>query len=340
MTNLPEKQQTAWLNMAAAKNTLVKELESSELVLQQTLLSPTDLPATLSSYKKLHAEMVEKRKGFTSAIQTGLIEPLMAYEKRSDPKNNERFRELERKELSDRQIANAKAQAENAKNKEVADFKAHVQNEYHRICNKLRNDVGADLQKQYEMHLRENVSPDLNSIKKMLDAIPVDNMQKFPAAFLTKEDMLEIFNTIAKPNYKDIYNSFNIEEHFANFESDKKNADAAIKNGKERQLLYEMQNNRALATETSLTTIIAASEVAEVVAPKIKKEMKIVIEESEQWAKAVMAEFIIRMPFLQKYIRVKSWSKLSVGQMGEYLAKFVTETGNLINSLRFEEVQK
>ena len=150
----------------------------------------------------------------------------------------------------------------------------------------------------------------------------------------------EIFNTIAKPNYKDIYNSFNIEEHFANFESDKKNADAAIKNGKERQLLYEMQNNRALATETSLTTIIAASEVAEVVAPKIKREMKIVIEESERWAKAVIAEFIIRMPFLQKYIRVKSWSKLSVGQMGEYLAKFVTETGDLINSLKFEEVQK
>jgi hypothetical protein len=43
---------------------------------------------------------------------------------------------------------------------------------------------------------------------------------------------------------------------------------------------------------------------------------------------------------LQKYIRVKSWSKLSIGQMGEYLAKFVTETGDLINSLQFEEVQK
>lgn len=340
MTNLPEKQQTAWLSMAAAKNTLVKELESSELALQQILSSPTDLPATLSSYKKLHAEMVEKRKGFTSAIQTGLIEPLMAYEKRSDPKNNERFRELERKELSDRQIANAKVQAENAKNKEIADFKAHVQNEYHRICAKLRNDILRELQLQYEFHLKENATPNLGTIEGMLRAVPIDNMQKFPAAFSTKEHMIEIFNNIPKPKYREIYDSFDVEAFFANFESDKKNAEAAIRNSQLQQQLKEIENNRTLATETSLTTIIAASEVAEVVAPKIKRKMKIVIEESEQWAKAVMAEFIIRLPFLQKYIRVKSWSKLSIGQMGEYLAKFVTETGDLINSLKFEEVQK
>lgn len=340
MTQLPEKQQAAWINMAVAKNTLVKELETAELGLQQILAAPADLPAALTNYKKLHAEMVEKRKGFTAAIQTGLIEPLMAYEKRADPKTNARYQELEKKELQDRQVANAKAQAENAKNKEIADLKAHVQNEYHRICTKLRNDIGRDLQKQYEFHLREDVSVDFGTIKNMLDAVPIDPMQKFPAAHLTQAEMLEIFNTIPKPNYKEIYDSFDIEAHFANYNSDKKNAEAAIKNSQTQQQLQEIENNRALATETSLTTLIAASEVATVVPPKIKTEMKVVVEESEQWAKAVMAAFIVNLPYLQKYIRVKSWAKLTIGQMAEYLAKHVTETGEVIKGLKFEEVQK
>lgn len=340
MSLLPEKQQQAWIGMAVAKNTLVKELESAELQLQSMLATPTDLPATLAGYKKSHAEMVEKRKNFTSNIQAGLIEPLMAYEKRADPKNNERFKELEKKELSDRQIAQAKAQAVNAKNKEKADFKAHCINEYHRICIKLKNDIGKELCKQYEFHLKQNVSVDFGTIKSMLDAVPYDGMQKFPAAHLTGEEMLEIFNTIPKPNYKDIYEQFDIEAHFSNFESDKKNADAAIKAAQDQQKLQEIENDRILKTETSLTNIISASEVATVEAPVIKKEMKLFDENTEAWAKTVMAKFMVNLPHLSKYIRVKTWGSLSIKQMGEYLAKYVTETGDLINGLKFEEVQK
>jgi len=242
--------------------------------------------------------------------------------------------------LQDRQIESAKVAAENAKNKEVGSFKAFVQNEYHRICAKLRSDIGIELQKQYEFHLKDNTPVDFVDLRKMLSAIKPDSLSKFSAAHLTTQDMMELFSAIPKPNYNEIYSSFDVESYFINIERDKKNADAAIKSTQDALKLQQIENDRILKTETALTNIIATSEIAEVAAPVIKTEMKIIDENTEAWMKTVAAKFILYLPHLSKYIRVKRWGALSIDQMGAYLAKHVTETGELITDLKFEKIQK
>ena len=62
--------------------------------------------------------------------------------------------------------------------------------------------------------------------------------------------------------------------------------------------------------------------------------------ESEQWAKAVMAAFIVNLPNLGKWLRVKSWGNLKIGQMADYLGKLATETGVVFTGLEMEEVCK
>ena len=127
---------------------------------------------------------------------------------------------------------------------------------------------------------------------------------------------------------------------FANFASDIANADAAIKHQQDQAKLQEIEENKKAAEDMAITTLITASETVVLDTPKIKKTVEIVVVESEQWAKAVMAAFIINLPSLAKYIRVKSWSKLSIGQMATTLGQLATETGIVYNGLSFNEIEK
>lgn len=129
-----------------------------------------------------------------------------------------------------------------------------------------------------------------------------------------------------------------IESIFANFDSDLANATAAITFRESSDKLFELRESEKMQAHQAINKLVSVSSAAIINAPTIKKNMVVKVVDSEDWAKAVIAEFVINMPYLGKYIRVKSWSSLSIGQMADYLGRYTTETGVAFRNLELVEV--
>jgi hypothetical protein len=343
-----EKQAAAWIGIAAQKNEVTAKLLTAELA-AQSILTPVAssvdhvaIDAALGIYRKAHTEIVELRKEFTAKIDASIIQPMMAYEKRIDPKTNESYLLLTGKSLELRQAATKAAADINAKATEKSRFIAHCANEFSRIAEDLRTRLNREITNQYSLHLKVKLKPDEERIANKLIGVAPVTMQKFTPNFLTGPELNLIYSGLTKPETESIYAEArrNLVDVFANFDSDLANADAAIKHQEEQAAMIELEATQRLAEEQAINTLIATAETVVIDTPTIKKNLSITIIESEAWANAVMAAFILNRINLTKYIRVKSWAKLSIGQMAEYLAKHATETGELAKGLQYEEVCK
>jgi hypothetical protein len=344
---LPEAQINAWLGMATTKNQLTAQLQQLELAAQAILLPVVGsedfnvIDAVLAEYRKAHTLISDTRKPFTNTIDSAIVQPLMAFEKRVDPKVNTEYNTLVAKSLQLRKVEADKAAQANLKNNVIAQFKAHCINEFSRLQTELSNHLGREIIKQYEMHLTERISPELSALKSKLRAVVVPIINKFETTVLTVQELQAIYNEIEKPDFEEIYQGAEdmVDRTFANFDSDLANAAQAIAHQKEQAQLAEVEAASKLAEEQAINTLIVHSEAVVIDTPKIKKTVQIIVVESEQWAKAVMAAFITNLPNLAKYIRVKSWAKLSIGQMAEYLSKFATDEGVAFNGIELKEVE-
>jgi hypothetical protein len=127
---------------------------------------------------------------------------------------------------------------------------------------------------------------------------------------------------------------------FALYENDLKNAKSAIQQLELESSEKEAETAQKLATEQATNVLIAQAETIVIDTPKVKRELKIVVVESEQWAMIIIANFVKNWQFVNKYVRVKSWSKLTIAQMADALAKHISETGEEINGLQIEEICK
>lgn len=337
---ISEKQQAAWIGLAGRKNELTNSLTSDELQAQMLLKGDTHeaIDSNLALYRKAHLEMVEKRKEYTNAIDAGIVQPLMAFEKRVDPKTNSAYIGLAQKSLLLRKDAETKATAANAKALETSTFKAHCQNEFFRVCAEYRAILRGEVVKQYAFWLNEGSVCDLGKLKEILQQVPVPPVKKYIPTALTTEDMSKIYATITKPDYSHIHNEMieYLDETFAHFKSDLANKNAAIAHVTQEAALQTQAESTQLNEDVALNTLISTAETITIDAPKIKRTLVIVIVESEQWAKTVMSQFITNMPSMGKYIRVKSWAKLTIGQMAEYLSKFSTDEEKELPGLTYE----
>jgi hypothetical protein len=339
-------QQKAWLGMAQSKNELVTKLTSLELQAQKTLLSAKDdykvIDEVLAAYRKEYAAMVETRKSFTNAVQAGIIDPLMAFEKRVDPKSNEKYLTLQSRSLELRKEEAVKAEEANKKNQELARFKAHVENEFFRIAAEYRNMMRREIDAQYKRSLECKIACDLTAVKQVMKMMPVPPTIKFVGNLLTQEDKAAAYATIKQPDFGIMYNEAceYLEKVFANFDSDVANADAALKHQEEQSRLKEIEEKQKLDEETAMTTLIATAETVEIETPKIKKSVQVIVVESEQWVKAVVSAFIVNLPHLGKHIKVKKWSNLNIAQMAKALGDYASETGASFTNLQMKEVEK
>jgi actin-related protein len=172
----------------------------------------------------------------------------------------------------------------------------------------------------------------------ILAKIELSNFQKFDINFISSQEALEIFHSIDKyePSNDLAYYQSLVPEKFQMYQHDFNSIEK----------LEEEQRNRVAAAEQELkadlaiNTLIAQSETLIVDTPKVKREIKIVVIESEAWAMAIMTNFIKNWQYVNKYVKVKSWAKLSIGQMAEALAKHISETGETFANLETEEVCK
>lgn len=344
-----EQQANAWVSLAVKKNETLYQLELAELKYQGLLLpvqesnNHEEIDVALAEARKVYNDAILGRKDFTRIIDENIIQSMMAPEKRMDPKVNQLYLSASNRSLSLRKAKEAETAKINAKNQETAAFKIHVENEFLRSAATYRGKLIEMIEQAYKEWLKAGLKkPDFAGLEKVLVSITPPPVNKFQPVHLQHEDMQKIFDSCDKPNYNEIFKEtdFIIKTKFANWDSDLANAEAAIKHAEEQAQLAAAEEKRRVEEEAAFTTLVTTAEAVTVEAPKIRRNVIVEEENTEAWFKAVVTTFITHLPHMDKYIRVKSWSKLSVGQMANYLGQYATDTGELFTGLILKEVEK
>jgi hypothetical protein len=342
------EQMNAWAVLVRKKNDLTQTLTTSELELQQILLSvdTTDHKAideALATYRKKYGDLKETRLGFTRLIEEKLFAPLMAFEKRSDPKSNEQYIGLSDSSVKLRVKANEEAAKLQALENEKARFFTHFANEFLRIESEYINELNKQIDSGYAAMLEAKINPPIYSaIEKNMEAVKVGSVGKFEANLLTKEQMQQLYATIAQPNYEGLLlqKLQMLPQIFVNYESDLANAAAAIERRELDARIAAQEAAAKVEAESSVNNLIASAGAVQVETAKVKKELKIEPINSQQWAQLVMTQFIANMPTLVGYLRAKTWANLTIGQMADAMAKHATETGETYKGIVYLEVVK
>ena len=328
-------QQQGWVKLADMKSSLFEELQKAELQIQGILAEINS--DNLKSAKSVMAEAKEKRMSFTRLIDDKLINPAMEYEKRM----NQVISAAAVVELEMRKKAEQEAlEAQEILNEEAA-LRTHIINEWFRIAAENRLNYEKAIEASYRNCLAcrvpvEKIPAMIADMQHILEQFELPQMTKFNRVLVSEVRAMEIYNSIDKydPVFDLMKAKKNAAERWVNYEMDLANADAAIKALENAANEREAAIAEEIAIETATNVLIAQAETVTIETPKIKREMKVVIVESEAWAKAVLVNFIKVFPVDK--LRVKSWSKLTLAQMAEALGK----SGAELHNLQMEEVCK
>jgi hypothetical protein len=207
---------------------------------------------------------------------------------------------------------------------EKTEFKVHVTNEWYRIAGEYRENLRKGIDAFYRESL-QNKTPYSDKLicdcQVFISAFLPVQMVKFQPQYLTTTEMEIIYYGIEKYNHEsDLQKALDqVPARFQNYENDLANSEDAIQAIIDAANRREAEVIKAITIETATNTLIAQAETVTIETPKVKTEMKVVVVESEAWAKAVIMNFIKIWP--SDKLRVKSWSKLTLGQMAEALAK-------------------
>lgn len=339
--------QQGWLKLAEIRIDLFDRLRLDELACQAELKDIQNLPlekmqAALKNAKFNLSEAKRKRLDFTRMIDDKLTQPSMEFEKRMAAMIDE----ATKLELAARLDNESKAIEAQLLQNEIAQFKTHIVNEWTRIAHEYRSNLQKMIDSSYincikAKHPVTFVPAMVSDLQNILSKIALGNFKKFDTRLIENEQALEIFHSIDKyepagdlPYYQGL-----AEERFQMYAHDLANEESLQKLEQEQQLRVAAAEQE-LAADIATNTLIAQAETLIVDTPKVKREIKIVVVESEGWAMAVMTNFIKNWQYVNKYVKVKSWAKLSIGQMAEALAKHISETGETFNNLQTEEVCK
>jgi hypothetical protein len=338
----------AWVQLAQKKNELTQKLANSELALQKILLDCNvndykTIDEALAVYRKSHTSLIETRKEFTIIIDANIVQPLMQFEKRSDPKVNTLYIELTTTSLNLRQVAAKKAHEFQSIENEKNMFTNHCINEFLRIESKYIQDLNAQIDKDYANHLTNNFPvPNFKIIETNLRTVILDAMKKYVPVVITKEQMKELYRQIEQPKYNEILENkiSMLSQIFINYATDLANASAAIEARELEAKIAAKEIAHKLEAETAINTLISNASTPIVETPKIKVELKIEVINSPEWAQLIMTHFIANMHTLVKYVRVKTWDNLSIGQMATAIAKHATDTGETYKGIIYNQINK
>lgn len=347
MENTLTPVQSGWLKLAEIKTTLFEQLQAAELEVQGKLTGlPTTLPemqAVIKDAKAIQADAKGKRLAFTRMLDEKLLTPSMEYEKRMEAL----ITEASKKELELRKAEAARAEASQAYAREEAAYKAHIVNEWFRVAAEFRAKIEHEITTTYTYMLEHKIDPEHTAayIGKLSDIIRDIQLPKplsFKRVLISDAQAREIIKTIRpydpEPDRKAAIDS--LPKRFSTYQEDLANGQAALEAVQKEAAEKEQEQAQLLAAEVATNTLIAQSEIAVVEGPKIKRELRIADDGTEAQAKAIVANFVRYWAYCNKYVKVKSWSKLSIAQMGDALAKHASETGEQIQGLEFTEVIK
>jgi len=336
--------QQGWLKLAEIRIDLFDRLRLDELACQGELKDIQDLPlermqANLRNAKFNLSEAKRKRLEFTKMLDDKLYSPSMEFEKRMAAMIDD----ATKLELAKRLAIESEAKEQQLHANEVAMYKAHIVNEWTRIAHEYRSNLQKMIDSSYINCIKarlpvDNVPHMVDDMVNILAKIELSTFVKFNRMFITDQEALDIFHSIDKyePSNDLAYYQELVAVKFEMYAHDFN----SIEKLEEEQRIRVAQAEQELKADLAINTLIAQSETLIVDTPKVKREIKIVVIESEAWAMAVMTNFIKNWQHVNKYVKVKSWAKLSIGQMAEALAKHISETGETFSNLETEEVCK
>jgi len=340
--------QNGWLKLADIKTSLFDELQRAELAVQDYINgvdgNPLDvIQHNIKSAKQVMADAKWKRLEFTRMIDEKLIIPATAFEKRMA----DNIKDAEAIELKMRIDAAENAEKQQAIANEAAALKAHIVNEWFRIAAQYRYELEKITLESYSNCIKNRVPVDqletmTSDMESILKGWGLPGFKMFERRLISDGQAKEIYDSIEKYNpANDLKTAIkNISLIWSTYSNDLANADVAIESIEKHKQVAEMAMKMDVEFETATNSLIAEAETLIVDTPKVKKELKIVFIESEQWAKAIVSNFVRLWPYCNKFVRVKSWSKLTIGQMADALAKHINETGNVIPGIETEEICK
>jgi len=340
--------QSGWIKLADIKTALFNDLERAELAVQAYMngIEGNTLDVVqnnIKSAKIVMADAKAKRLEFTRMIDDKLITPATAFEKRMA----EQIEQAAAIELEMRKQAAENAGKQQAIANESAALKAHIVNEWFRIAAQYRHELERVTLESYSNCLKNRVPVDQLSImtadmERILNAWNLPEFQKFERKLVSDGLAKEIYDSIEKYNpFLDLQTAKrNIYTIWSTYANDLANADVAIESIEKHKQVAEMAFEMDLEFETATNALIAEAEMPVIETPKVKKEIKIKVDETEQWAKTIVSNFVRLWPYVNQYVRVKSWTKLTIGQMADALAKHINETGNVIPGIETIETCK
>jgi hypothetical protein len=340
--------QSGWIKLADIKTALFDELQRAELAVQDYMngIEGNTLDVVqhnIKSAKQVMADAKSKRLEFTRMIDEKLITPATAFEKRMA----EQIEQAAAIELEMRKQAAENAGKQQAIANETAALKAHIVNEWFRIAAQYRHELERITLESYSNCLKEKHPPHsipamVQDMKRILNEWKLPEFQKFERKLVSDGLAKEIYDSIEKYNPADDLQTAikNISIIWSTYANDLANADVAIESIEKHKQIAEMAFEMDLEFETATNALIAEAEMPIVETPKVKKEIKIKVDETEQWAKTIVSNFVRLWPYVNQYVRVKSWAKLTIGQMADALAKHINETGNVIPGIETIEVCK
>lgn len=325
---LTQDQQNAWLGLAQEKNKVSAQLTKQELELQSLLMNVEDknLDVQLAAYRKKHTELIEDRRKFTNVIDEKLIQSMMQFEKRSDPKTNIQYKDASTRELNYRKQQQEDLNKQKNEADENAAFKSHFLNQFNNIatdyrtkCNNVITRVYADC--LYAKTPADAVQPAIDIAIKVLNELQQLEPAKYERKYISVEEAKKIFSAIPQPNFNDIKNEYieKMRENFSLYENDLANAEAAAKRIETQAVQENTQLQNETQQENAQTTIIETAAAYQTPPEGFKGVTEVsriqIIDNDPTWVLKIITAFLTNFTTCFPKVRVSKYSQLKIEQM-------------------------
>lgn len=346
---LAPQQQQAWVAMAVRKNELAAQLQRSEMELQALLLNkPAEqLAEQLKLYRAKHGEMKATRLAFTTVVDAKIIQPLMEFEKRADPKTNTEYLSAEKRELAHRQAETIKANSAQLKATEVGQFKSHFANEYARLVADVRLKYARIISEAYQQCLTQripvsNIDSAIQAAISACGDVKPGAIAKFIRTHIPDTEAVELFKAIPVPDWakylRDAVNDCN--EKFSLYANDLANADIAVADESRSFQATVVETAAEVQQEMAANTLIAQAEAFVLPEPGFKSVIETtrikILDDNQRWVLLVTTAFIANFQTAFSKLRVKKYSALTVAQM----AAALDAAGISVDGVEYENICK
>jgi hypothetical protein len=336
-----------WQLIARAKQKCDATLERNALELQGVMFGweqagQKDLEDKLAAYRKAWNELAQERKKFTAILDI-VKDSAMKTEKLYAPQAYQPYIYAEARELQLRQEAAKEAAQAQAKANEVAQFNAHVMNQYASVAMEYKARLERIAQQVYEDCLYAKTPEDQTAnakdiaLKVMADEKP-QAYRVFQRTLLTQAEAVELGGRIVPPDFSAIQSKAAefLEDRFVMYAHDLANAEAAIVASRTELQAQQVTEQQQVEQTAAVNQLTQSASVFVAAGPTVKEKTTMVIEgDSEKWVLTIIAAFMANFQLCFKKIKNKDYSKITVAQMAAALdAAEVTVQGVQYNTVQ------